>query len=76
MKNNKMFNQLIPGIGSTVVNGNLNSAIRLWKNELKKSEKLSLIFEKQSFKKQSVIKKQVLNKAKYRQLKQTEELNQ
>lgn len=72
----KRLLQLIPGIGANVIDGNLNDAIRLWKSELKKSGKLTDIYNKQFHVSKSDKIKGIKNKAKFRQQKQTEELNQ
>lgn len=54
-----------------VVNGDINSAIKLWKRELKESGKLELLKEKKEYVKPSVLKRKQKIDAEYSQYLQT-----
>lgn len=71
-KQKKMEISLAGGIGANVVDGDLPDAIRHWKQEVKKSNILVETFERREFIKPSIVKKNILNKAKYKQKRQTE----
>lgn len=71
-KQKKMKISLAGGIGANVVDGDLPDAIRHWKQEVKKSNILVETFERREFIKPSIVKKNILNKAKYKQKRQTE----
>lgn len=53
-------------IGSTVVNGNINHAIKYWKRSLSTSGRLREVYDRRAFKKPSVRRKEVLDAARYR----------
>lgn len=54
------------GIGANVVDGNLNTAIQVWKQELKTSEKLTKLYEKREYVKPSRYRRKQLDMAIYR----------
>lgn len=61
------------GIGAHVIDGDLGFAIRIWKQELKRSGIINEVFERnQGFVKPSIIKKNMISKAKHKQRKITE----
>lgn len=54
-----------------VVNGDINSALKLWKRELKESGKLELLKEKKEYVKPSVLKRKKRTDAEYSQYLET-----
>lgn len=54
-----------------VVNGDINSALKLWKRELKESGKLELLKEKKEYVKPSVLKRKQRTDAEYSQYLET-----
>lgn len=66
-KREKKFQTQLPGgIGANVVDGDLNLAIRVWKQELKNSGKLKTLYQSQEFKSKGQRRKEELDRAKYR----------
>jgi len=57
---------LAGGLGANVVDGELNTAIQVWKQELKNSENLNRLYENREFVKPSVRKRKMIQFAKYR----------
>lgn len=57
---------LAGGLGANVVDGELNTAIQVWKQELKNSENLNRLYENREFVKPSVRKRKMMEFAKYR----------
>jgi len=57
---------LAGGLGANVVDGELNTAIQMWKQELKNSENLNRLYENREFVKPSVRKRKMIQFAKYR----------
>lgn len=58
---------LAGGIGANVVDGDLQFAIKHWKQELKRSNKMVEIFERREYVKPSRIKKDMLSRAIHKQ---------
>ena len=66
-KKEKKFLALLPGaIGAKVVEGDLNFAIRLWKQELKNSGVLKAVYSNREYVKPSIVRKEILDRAKHR----------
>lgn len=63
----KKRRSLLPGgIGANVVEGELNTAIQVWKQELKNSENLNRLYENREYVKPSVTKRKMFQMAKYK----------
>lgn len=58
--------QLSGGIGANVVDGDLQSAIRFWKQDLKMSKKIETLYNNREYIKPSTKRKRTLDAAKYR----------
>lgn len=66
-KKEKKFLALLPGfIGAKVVDGDINLAIRIWKQELKNSGILKALYKKREYVKPSILRKETLDRAKHR----------
>lgn len=59
--------QLAGGIGANVIDGDLSLAIRTWKQDLKNSGVLKEVYKKREFVSKSQKRKETVDKAKYRQ---------
>lgn len=60
--------QLPGGLGANVIEGDLSSAIRHWKQDLKNSGIMKKLYEKREFIKPSILRKRIMEKAIYRNL--------
>lgn len=66
-KDKKFLSQLPGGIGANVIGGDLPTAIRVWKQDVKNSGKLQVLFAKQEFVPPSAARREVVNAAKYKE---------
>jgi ribosomal protein S21 len=68
-KQHKYHKSIVPGnsFSTKVVNKDINFALRSWKKQLKTSNTLDILKEKQEFEKPSVTKRKIKNSAVFNQ---------
>jgi len=66
-KKQRQFDVIVPGspMASDIRNTDLGYGIRNWKKQLKESDKINILFEKNSFKKKSEQRKEQLDLARF-----------
>jgi ribosomal protein S21 len=68
-KQHKYHKSIVPGnsFSTKVINKDINFALRSWKKQLKTSNTLDILKEKQEFEKPSVTKRKIKNSAVFNQ---------
>ena len=68
-KHHKSHKSIVPGnsFSTKVINKDINFALRSWKKQLKTSNTLDILKEKQEFEKPSVTKRKIKNSAVFNQ---------
>ena len=62
----KFYAQLPGGVGANVVDHDLGTALRVWKQDLKQSGKLKEVFNRREFQSPSQIRREIVESAKYK----------
>ena len=73
-KQDKQIKDSIPGRPNSInVHDGLNRALRIWKKQLKDSDLIAELYERKEYIKPSDAKRKMLDVAKFKQAKQSEE---
>jgi len=59
------------GVGANVIGGDINTALKVYKRELKQSGRMQELYNRKVYIKPSIIKREQASKAKYLQRKQS-----
>lgn len=70
-KEAKKFNSINPGGGYKVIDGDLGYCLRLLKSDLRESKKILKVYEDKEYKKPSVARREQLERAKFKQRKES-----
>lgn len=71
--NSKKFQSIVPKAPQSVrvIDGDISTALRMWKKQQKESNIIQELFDKKYYKKMSVLKREQLSVARYNQQKES-----